>query len=158
VKNDRREEWRNLKKGFTLLELLIVIIVIGLLSALGLTQYSVVVERSRGAEARQILGQLRSICGALYMNSRSNLPCLGGNVTNLGLGDNAGEVPNTVCANSHFFRYETSAVGTDDVIFTATRCAVGTGKTPGCGTGTRTLVLTVDYAGENATWTSTNGY
>lgn len=47
-----------MKKGFTLLELIIVIIIIGILATLGLTQYARMVERGRGAEARQLLGNI----------------------------------------------------------------------------------------------------
>jgi prepilin-type N-terminal cleavage/methylation domain-containing protein len=40
------------KKGFTLLELIVVIVIIGVLATLGLTQYASMVERGRSAEAK----------------------------------------------------------------------------------------------------------
>jgi prepilin-type N-terminal cleavage/methylation domain-containing protein len=47
------------KKGFTLLELIIVIIVIGILASIALPRYLRVAERSRMAEGKSILGTLR---------------------------------------------------------------------------------------------------
>ncbi len=49
-----------MKRGFTLLELIIVIVVIGLLASIGVTEYFKVVERSRGSEAKSVLGSIRT--------------------------------------------------------------------------------------------------
>lgn len=46
-------------KGFTLMELLVVLIIVGILATLGMPQYGRTVERSRQAEAISILGALR---------------------------------------------------------------------------------------------------
>jgi len=50
-----------MKKGFTLLELIIVIIIVGILATLGFVQYASVIERGRFAEARANLGTLRQL-------------------------------------------------------------------------------------------------
>ncbi|MCX5708099.1 MAG: prepilin-type N-terminal cleavage/methylation domain-containing protein [Candidatus Omnitrophica bacterium] len=143
-----------MKKGFTLLELLIVIIIVGVMATLGLTQYTAVVERSRGAEARQILGQLRSVCAALYMDGNNVSMCTDGN---LGLGNAAGQIPNTLCNQSHFFRYiQTAVTQPDQISFQALRCTAD-GKSPQH-TGGGTVTLVVDYGAGTATWNSPNGY
>ena len=114
-----------MKRGFTLLEILIVIVIIGVMATLGLTQYNAVVERSRGAEARQILGQLRSLCAGIWMGSNDVASC---NATNLSLSTSG--VP-LACQSSHYFYYNATPTSgaTDNVTITAIRCTSG-GKNP----------------------------
>lgn len=47
-------------KGFTLLELLVVVIIVGVLATLGFNRYIEAVERARMAEARDWAGQIRA--------------------------------------------------------------------------------------------------
>ncbi len=51
---------RRSKKGFTLLELIMVIVIIAILATLAMPTYFKTVERSRIAEAKKILGMIRS--------------------------------------------------------------------------------------------------
>jgi len=154
-----------MRRGFTLLELLIVIIIVGVMATLGLSQYAQVVERSRGAEARQILGQIRSVCAAIYMEQENTTRCVQNNGAALGLGGATGtQIPNLACAPSHFFNYtvtqiNASAAGPRGVNLTAFRCIVGAGgKTPGAPGAQRQITLWADYLTGQSDWISPNGY
>ncbi len=56
-----------MNKGFTLIELLVVVLIIGILAAIALPQYQKAVERSRMAEAVQVLGDLATAQSIYYM-------------------------------------------------------------------------------------------
>ena len=124
-----------MKKGFTLIELIVVIIIVGILASVGMTQYTKVVEKGRAAEARLILGSLRTAEIAEFMENGAYAT-----VANLGVA-----APSTPVA-THYFTYACStATGT----CTATRNGT---KIP---TSTVAYTKTLDIAG---TWGGSAGY
>lgn len=142
--------------GFTLLELIVVIIIVGILSTLGLTQYGRVIEKSRGAEAKNILGTMRSMAAG-FLLERSTLEGID-NAT-FGLGDTSGETP-IKCMSSHYFKYSFSRNSIDNATFVATRCGGLSGKQPG-GVGfavNATFNLTSNFTTGNDLWWGTGGY
>jgi len=143
-----------MRRGFTLLELMVVIIILGVLATLGVMQYQSAIEKSRGAEARQVIGQLRSACAAIFMRDGDTTNCDDGN---LGILSGGGIPPTTGgCEGTHFFSYEAASGGSAAVTFTATRCTGG-GKTPNA-TVANTLVLTTDFSSGQDDWSSTGSY
>ena len=126
-----------MRKGFTLVELIIVIIIVGILASVGISQYTKVIEKGRAAEARMVLGNLRSAEVAVYNEMGAYET-----VANLSVGAPA------ACAVTHYFSYA-CAVGTGTC--TATRC-MAAGKPP---QGTIAYTKTLDIAG---TWGGTLGY
>jgi len=127
-----------MRKGFTLLELIVVIIIIGILGSLGFVQYTRVVEKGRGAEAKVLLGQVRSAQEAYRLEVGSYTATLG----NLAV-----DVP-TTCTATHYFAYSSSTT-----LGTATRCSAN-GKNP---QGSSTpYVITLNYA--SGAWGGSAGY
>ncbi len=61
-----------MKRGFTLVEILVVIIVIGILATIALPQFFKVAERGRASEGVGILGALRSAQMRYYTEHQGN--------------------------------------------------------------------------------------
>lgn len=115
-----------MRKGFTLLELVVVVIILGILATLGFTQYTKMVEKGRTAEAKMILGQIRTAQVAYNQQYGGYISVL----ANLAV-----EAP-SACAATHYFSYSVS-----NTTGTATRCTTG-GKAPDGGTA---YTLTLAY-------------
>ena len=127
-----------MKKGFTLLELIIVIIVVGILASLGFGQYTQTIEKGRAAEARSILGSLRTLQAAYYLENGAYTAT----IADLGIAN----VPSS-CTSTHYFSYACATTGT----CTATRCQAS-GKSPQSSTAYN-KTLTID-----GTFGGTTGY
>jgi len=122
--------------GFTLIELIVVIIIVGILAALGFTQYTKMVEKGRTAEAKAILGSLRTAQQSNFLERGVYTT-----IPNLAI-----EAP-TACATTHYFSYVCATSGT----CTANRCTAG-GKAPNSATAYN---ITLSIGG---VWGGTAGY
>lgn len=146
-----------MKRGFTLLELVVVIIIIGILATLGLTQYGRVIERSRGAEARAILGDVRKYAIAYRLEHGT---ITGFTLADLGIGDpftDPDMIPSNCTQVSHYFSYNATSLGDPGIDVVATRCTGAVGKPPGAAVA-NTLTLTSNLATGQDTWVSPAGY
>ena len=108
---------RSLTSAFTLVELIIVIIIVGILASLGLTQYEKVVEKSRTAEAKVRIGVMRNLAYQYYLEN--------GSVDGITASDVAGES----CSSNNFFEYNRWTRSSDCVLLGGYRCSSG-GKSP----------------------------
>ena len=126
-----------MKRGFTLLELIVVIIIIGILATLGFAQYTKTIEKGRAAEAKVVLGQIRSaqevykLQNGVYASDPADL---------------AVSAPGS-CTTTNYFSY-----GTNNTTGVATRCTSG-GKSPDSAT---VYYVNITYA--TSAWTGTPGY
>ena len=140
-------------KSFTLLELVVVILIIGVLATLGFTQYGRMVEKARGAEARAILGDTRKLAVAYYL---ANGTFFGLTEANVNIGTSEDQIPYT-CRSSHYFRYQKYVDGLGTAFgCLATRCASG-GKSPQ-GSDANSLYLRTSFVDGSDTWTIVGGY
>ncbi len=125
-------------KGFTLLELIVVVIIIGVLATLGFTQYTRVVERGRSSEAKMILGQIRTAQEAYKLEYDS----YAGDIANVSV-----EAPSNCTQVTHYFSY-----AGDGTLATATRCSTG-GKTP-----SSTIAYTISLTYSTGVFSGSAGY
>ena len=143
-----------MNRAFTLIEIIVVIIIVGILAAVGITQYSKTVEKGRGAEARTALGNMRRLAYEYYL---TNGTITGMTADDFNIGTALGQFP-SACVGTHYFSYGIQSWSLS-FIATATRCT-SNGKSPQ-GSAANTLTLTTYLtAGAWAmdTWGGTGGY
>lgn len=114
-----------MKKAFTLLELIVVIVILGILATLGYTQYGKIVENMRGAEAKVNLGAIRTAYQAFYLEHGT---CDGITSSDLNIGSGPNEIPNS-CTSTHYYEYGWWVNPNCNLGFHARRCTSG-GKNP----------------------------
>jgi prepilin-type N-terminal cleavage/methylation domain-containing protein len=111
----------NNKSGFTLLEILVVIIIVGVLASVAMPTLFRNVERSRATEALNTLGVVRRAitgCGMQFNNNYTTC----NSFNTIGMADPSG------AAGSHF-NYTIPAAGNGSYTVTATRTSLDNGVT-----------------------------
>ncbi len=92
----------NINKGFTLIELIIVIIIVGILATVGLNQYTAIIERGRAGEARSNLAVMRKLANEYYLK---NGTLVGMTNADVGMGSGQGSIPSSCVTSSYFYYY-----------------------------------------------------
>lgn len=128
------------KRGFTILEMVVVMIIIGILATIAIGQYLSFIEKSRTSEAKSILMELRTAYNNYNLEHASPATSL----TQLDLNE---EVPSS-CDRSHYYSYHIQA---PDVV--ARRCTSG-GKKPDFRGSAYEIRLNVT----DGNWSGTDGY
>lgn len=125
-----------------MMEFMVVLIIIGILTIIGLFQFGAVIEKSRTSEAKMNLGNLRKAEMAYWVDGH-------GTYTDL-MSDLFIQVPKGCDQSSHYFSYKISNAGVATYTLEADRCVEGGKYPPG-----PAYNITLD---QDDTWGGTPGY
>ncbi len=114
-----------LDKAFTLLELIIVIIIVGILAVVGLNQYTRMAERGRLAEAFATMSKIRKDIVTYYLQNGTLATITDAAI---GIGIEPG-LPYPSCVSTHYFIYHLAYPADTTVDIYCYRCTSG-GKAP----------------------------
>ncbi len=129
--------------GFTLLEMIIVLIILAILSVVGGSQFFLIIEKSRSAEPKMQLGQLRKAEMLYYMDQGTYTP----NISELSINS---ALPSDCSQVTHFFSYSIPTATAAAFTLRADRCTSG-GKPPSG----PNYYISLD---STDTWSGTPGY
>jgi len=139
------------KKAFTLIELIIVIIIVGILATVGLSRYTTIIERGRAAEGKANLAGMRKLLYEYYLKNGTVATIT---AADLGIGTNG--LPSS-CTTSYYFLYTFGSASQSWIQLNANRCTSG-GKSPqGPGSSEGNLATNIDLSVgsvDGYTWTS----
>ena len=140
------------KRGFTLLEVLIVIVILGVIAGLAIPIYAAQVERARAQEALMNLGALRESAQRFYSSYNSYTPTTPGTMTILANGGTAAATnldtdPNNPGGGvTRLFGYTVDSVAAGTYTFKALRRTGVSGVSDATGTAANNYV-TINEAG-----------
>ena len=98
------------RKGFTLLELLMVVIIVGVLAAIGIPQYAASLEKAKGADAKESLAHIYREEELYYGSNREG-----------GFTDSIDALGNDVALNTKCWNFSIDTPTSASFVATATR-------------------------------------
>jgi type IV pilus assembly protein PilA len=90
---------KRIQKGFTLIELMIVVAIIGILAAVAIPQYQDYTVKAKLSKVQSTLAPVKTAV-ALYFQEQGGFPAAADNWTSLGIGGTGPTLPNELSAIS----------------------------------------------------------